>query len=104
MSDLSARARTMMQRELELYKTRTVKSKEHTTRASRALPRGVPSSFQAYDPYPIVGARARGSWLEDLDGNHYVDYNMVWVPFPVFLRRLCLVCSVATIPFPSLIP
>ena len=36
----------------------------------------MPSSFQAYDPHPIVAKRAQGSWLEDVDGNHYIDFNM----------------------------
>ncbi|MFF8110994.1 hypothetical protein ACF050_33170, partial [Streptomyces rimosus] len=26
--------------------------------------------------YPIAGRRARGSWLEDVDGNRYVDITM----------------------------
>lgn len=75
-SDLSARARNIIERELDLYRARTPQSRHQTERAKRALPKGVPSSFQAYDPYPVVGARARGSWLEDMDGNHYVDFNM----------------------------
>jgi glutamate-1-semialdehyde 2,1-aminomutase len=36
----------------------------------------VPSSFQDYDPYPIVLARAQECWSVDVDGNRYVDYNM----------------------------
>ncbi len=40
------------------------------------LPLGVPSSFQAYDPHPIVVRRAQGPWMEDVDGNRYVDYDM----------------------------
>ena len=47
-----------------------------TDRARRSLPLGVPSSFQAYDPHPIVAKRAQAAWLEDVDGNHYVDFNM----------------------------
>ncbi|NDE52894.1 MAG: aminotransferase class III-fold pyridoxal phosphate-dependent enzyme, partial [Actinobacteria bacterium] len=40
------------------------------------MPLGVPSSFQDYDPYPIVLARAQDYWSVDVDGNRYVDYNM----------------------------
>ncbi|MDQ2942001.1 MAG: aspartate aminotransferase family protein, partial [Chloroflexota bacterium] len=32
--------------------------------------------FQAYDPHPIVVTRAQGSWMEDIDGNRYTDYDM----------------------------
>ncbi|MBU6242325.1 MAG: aspartate aminotransferase family protein [Acidobacteria bacterium] len=40
------------------------------------MPLGVPSSFQAYDPYPIVVRRSEGAFMEDVDGNRYVDYDM----------------------------
>ncbi|MGE0305976.1 MAG: aspartate aminotransferase family protein [Acidimicrobiia bacterium] len=66
----------MIDAELEIYRSRTMRSMEQTARARHSLPKGVPSSFQAYDPHPVVAARARGSWIEDLDGNHYVDFNM----------------------------
>ena len=36
----------------------------------------MPSSFQAYDPHPVVAKRAQAAWLEDVDGNHYVDFDM----------------------------
>ena len=38
------------------------------------LPLGVPSSFQAYDPHPIVIESAAGAVMRDVDGNDYVDY------------------------------
>ena len=47
-----------------------------TARARQVLPLGVPSSFQAYDPHPIVVSRSQGSWMEDVDGNRYIDYDM----------------------------
>ena len=37
---------------------------------------GVPSSFQAYDPHPIVVRRAQDGWMEDVDGNRYTDFDM----------------------------
>ena len=36
----------------------------------------MPSSFQAYDPHPIVVRHASGSRMVDVDGNEYVDYDM----------------------------
>lgn len=74
--DLSARAREITAAELARYAERTQRSQEATYRARRSLPMGVPSSFQAYDPHPVVAARAKGSWLDDVDGNRYVDFNM----------------------------
>lgn len=67
---LTQRAREITRIELERYRSRTVKSQATNARARKSLPLGVPSSFQFYDPHPVVAARAKGSWLEDVDGNH----------------------------------
>jgi glutamate-1-semialdehyde 2,1-aminomutase len=75
-ADLAARARAITARELDTYRARTVGSQQATDRARKVLPLGVPSSFQAYDPHPIVVRRAQGSWMEDVDGNRYVDFDM----------------------------
>lgn len=74
--DLKAKALEITESESALYASRTKESSAHTARAAKVLPMGVPSSFQFYDPHPVVAARAQGSWLEDVDGNHYVDFNM----------------------------
>ena len=55
---------------------RTAGSQKATERARKVLPLGVPSSFQAYDPHPIVVRRAQASWMEDVDGNRYIDFDM----------------------------
>ncbi|MEO6122206.1 MAG: aspartate aminotransferase family protein [Ilumatobacteraceae bacterium] len=74
--DLSKRARDITRRELATYADRTKRSQVATDRARKVMPLGVPSSFQAYDPHPIVVSRAQGSWMEDVDGNRYTDYDM----------------------------
>ncbi len=75
-ADLSLRARDITRRELATYNARTQGSQRATERARLVLPMGVPSSFQAYDPHPIVVKRAQQSWMEDVDGNRYTDYDM----------------------------
>jgi glutamate-1-semialdehyde 2,1-aminomutase len=70
------RARQITARELRVYAERTKGSQAATERARKVLPMGVPSSFQAYDPHPIVVRRAQDWWMEDVDGNRYVDYDM----------------------------
>jgi glutamate-1-semialdehyde 2,1-aminomutase len=75
-AELAARAQAVVEVEKATYRERTKASQAATERARRSLPLGVPSSFQAYDPHPIVAKRAQGSWLEDVDGNHYTDFNM----------------------------
>ena len=73
---LAAAAKAITERELRRYAERTVGSQAATDRARRVLPLGVPSSFQAYDPHPIVVRHAAGSRMVDVDGNEYVDYDM----------------------------
>ena len=75
-SELSARAKQITERELVTYSERTTGSQRATERARKVLPAGVPSSFQAYDPHPIVVRHAAGAHMVDVDGNEYVDYDM----------------------------
>ncbi len=73
---LLERAKLITERELDQYKLRTTGSQRATDRARRVLPLGVPSSFQAYDPHPIVVRHASGSKMIDVDDNEYIDYDM----------------------------
>ena len=75
-AQLVARAREITGRELQRYMERTQGSQRATDRARKVLPLGVPSSFQAYDPHPIVVRRAQDAWMEDVDGNRYIDFDM----------------------------
>ncbi len=75
-SELVDRAKKITERELAVYKERTRGSQAATERARKVLPAGVPSSFQAYDPHPIVVKHASGSRMVDVDDNSYVDYDM----------------------------
>ncbi len=65
-------------REEESYRQRTRRSAELFERAQQALPLGVASSFQAYDPYPLFMTDARGSRIWDADGNEYIDFDMAF--------------------------
>jgi glutamate-1-semialdehyde 2,1-aminomutase len=75
-SELVTRAKEITERELLIYSDRTRKSQAASERARRVLPAGVPSSFQAYDPHPVVVKYASGSRMIDVDDNEYVDYDM----------------------------
>jgi glutamate-1-semialdehyde 2,1-aminomutase len=74
--DLVARAKAITAREMEVYAARTVGSQRATERARKVMPAGVPSSFQAYDPWPIVVKHAAGARMVDVDDNEYIDYDM----------------------------
>jgi glutamate-1-semialdehyde 2,1-aminomutase len=73
---LVERAKAITAVELQVYASRTAGSQRANARARKVLPLGVPSSFQAYDPYPIVVRRSEGAFMEDVDGNRYVDFDM----------------------------
>jgi len=53
----------------------TPASKALYERATRVLPQGVGSSFQAGDPYPLYLQRGRGSHVWDVDGHEYIDFH-----------------------------
>jgi glutamate-1-semialdehyde 2,1-aminomutase len=74
--DLVTRAKAITAREMEVYAARTVGSQRATERARKVMPAGVPSSFQAYDPWPIVVKHAAGARMVDVDDNEYIDYDM----------------------------
>jgi glutamate-1-semialdehyde 2,1-aminomutase len=65
-------------REEAEYRSRNTRSAELHERAKRALPLGVASSFQSYDPFPLFMGDARGSRIWDVDGNEYIDFDMAF--------------------------
>jgi glutamate-1-semialdehyde 2,1-aminomutase len=54
---------------------RTPRSREYFERASKVMPGGVPSSFQANEPWPVYIERGQGADVIDVDGNEYVDFH-----------------------------
>ena len=62
--------------ELERFRDWSSGSGRHNVRAGEALPLGVTSSFQHWDPWPITITSARGAHLTDVDGNRLLDLSM----------------------------
>src|SRR5579872_3452175 len=59
------------------------RSKALQERAERYFPGGVNSpvrAFRAVGGAPPFLERAEGAWLEDVDGNRYIDYFGSWGP------------------------
>src|SRR5262245_45050896 len=73
---LPAAARELSKGELVRYVLRTPASERAMARAERVLPLGGASSFQFYEPHPLVMRSAAGSHITDLDGHEYVDFTM----------------------------
>src|SRR5580658_5980484 len=72
---MSARAREIAVVEKEKLARATPGSRALFERASRSMPLGVASSFQAADPYPIYLERGLGAYVWDVDGTKRIDYH-----------------------------
>ena len=71
----SARVAELTKREREVFARRTGRSREYLARGRKAMPGGVPSSFQSIEPWPVYLERGEGSRVWDVDGNEYVDFH-----------------------------
>jgi glutamate-1-semialdehyde 2,1-aminomutase len=56
------------------------KSRALLKEAQKSLVGGVSSPFRAKAPGPLYFADGCGCWLEDVDGNRYIDYALAWGP------------------------
>jgi glutamate-1-semialdehyde 2,1-aminomutase len=70
-----ARVKELTEREMAKLKERTPASKQRYERAVKVMPNGVPSSFQANDPWPVYLERGEGARVWDVDGNEYTDFH-----------------------------
>jgi glutamate-1-semialdehyde 2,1-aminomutase len=69
------RIKELTEREQKKLAERTRASREHYERGVKVMPSGVPSSFQANDPWPVYLERGEGAHVWDVDGNEYVDFH-----------------------------
>ncbi|UCZ52024.1 aspartate aminotransferase family protein [Bacillus shivajii] len=60
------------------YGKKTEQSYKTMKEAGEHLPGGVTANIKHFAPYPIVMKKAKGAWVEDVDGNQYVDYLMAY--------------------------
>src|SRR5216683_3048956 len=61
----------------------TTRSRHLFSRAQKILPGGVDSpvrAFKSVGASPLFIRRARGAYLDDVDGNRFIDYVMSWGP------------------------
>ena len=72
---LAERTSALLERERANLAERTPESRRLFARASRVLPGGVTSSFQAREPWPVYLARGEGARVWDVDGHEYVDFH-----------------------------
>jgi glutamate-1-semialdehyde 2,1-aminomutase len=75
MPGLNERAAEITDTENRTLWERTPGSKSLFERALRSMPAGVPSSFQAWEPYPVYLRDGTGSHVWDVDGNDYIDFH-----------------------------
>ncbi len=60
--------------ETEYFDGRCSRSKEMIAQAREYIPGGVQHNLAFNHPFPLVFTRAEGAFLEDLDGNRYIDF------------------------------
>src|SRR2546423_9857314 len=69
------RIRRLTETQLAGFRDRTGRSAAFYERAEKVMPNGVPSSFQANDPWPVYIERGSGADVWDVDGNQHVDFH-----------------------------
>jgi glutamate-1-semialdehyde 2,1-aminomutase len=69
------RVLALIEEQKRLLAERTPRSGEYYERARRVMPKGVPSSFQENDPWPVYIERGSGAEVVDVDGNGYIDFH-----------------------------
>ena len=69
------RIESLTEGQMAAFRERTGRSAEFFQRASKVMPNGVPSSFQANDPWPVYIERGSGAQVWDVDGNEYRDFH-----------------------------
>jgi glutamate-1-semialdehyde 2,1-aminomutase len=69
------RIESLTEGEMAGFRERTGRSAEYFQRATKVMPNGVPSSFQANDPWPVYVERGHGTQVWDVDGNEYTDFH-----------------------------
>ena len=65
----------LIEEQRRLFAERTPRSGACYERAGKVMPKGVPSSFQENDPWPVYIERGSGARVWDVDGNEYVDFH-----------------------------
>ena len=63
-------------KEIERYQGRTPRSRALQTDAERVLPGGSSRGTAYFAPYPFFAERGEGHYVEDVDGNRYLDFML----------------------------
>jgi len=62
--------------EIERYQAKTPRSRALQTEAERVLPGGSSRGTAYFAPYPFFAERGEGHFVEDVDGNRYLDFML----------------------------
>ncbi len=66
--------REKMEEYLQYFENKCAQSKLMTDQAKHYIPGGVQHNLAFNYPFPLVFTKAEGAWLNDLDGNRYIDF------------------------------
>jgi glutamate-1-semialdehyde 2,1-aminomutase len=64
------------ERQVEIYRTRTPRSRELLERTRTLIPTGHGGGMWYQLPYPVLLERGKGCWVWDVDGNRYLDLRI----------------------------
>ena len=65
--------RSAVDKYMEYFNTKCVKSKEEAEKSKNVIPGGIQHNLANSHPFPLAMDRAEGSYLYDIDGNKYID-------------------------------
>jgi glutamate-1-semialdehyde 2,1-aminomutase len=64
------------ERQVEIYRERTARSRELLERTRSLIPTGHAGGMWYQLPYPVLLERGKGCWVWDVDGNRYLDLRI----------------------------
>jgi glutamate-1-semialdehyde 2,1-aminomutase len=64
------------ERQVEIYRERTQRSRELLERTRTLIPTGHAGGMWYQLPYPVLLERGKGCWVWDVDGNRYLDLRI----------------------------
>lgn len=77
-------------------RAKTPRSLAAFERSQRSLAGGVSTALRrSARPYPLFFSHGEGPWIEDLDGNRYIDYTLAWGPLILGHAPLAINAAVA---------
>ena len=70
---MQSNAKNVVQIIMDKYRKKTLHSKMHSENATKYMPGGDTRAISYYQPYPLFIEKGNGCYINDADGNEYID-------------------------------